>query len=64
MNWQGLFFLTIEHGMSAYLYLAGPDATFFNWEGTLVDAWTNNPDQTQAVQMIADSWLKDNPNKK
>ena len=54
----GLFFLTIEHGMSAYLYISGPNATFFNWEGTLIDAWTNSPDQTQEVQMIADRWLQ------
>ena len=60
----GLFFLTIEHGMSAYLYLAESDATFFNWEGTLIDAWTNKPEQTREVQAIAESWLKGNPDKK
>ena len=59
----GLFFLTIEHGMSAYLYMAGSDATFFNWEGTLIDAWTNDPNQTQEVQMIVDRWLQHNPGK-
>ena len=59
----GLFFLTIKHGMSAYLYMAGPSATFYNWEGTLIDAWTNSPDQTREVQIIADGWLKDKPDK-
>lgn len=59
----GLFFLTIEHGMSAYLYVAGPDATFFNWEGTLVDAWTKDQAQAEQVWVIVDRWLKDNPDK-
>lgn len=59
----GLFFLTIEQGTSAYLYIAGPNATFFNWEGTLIDAWTNAPSHTQEVRLIVDEWLRDNPGK-
>ena len=32
-----------EAGMSAYLYLPGPDATVLLWEGEYMELWTRNP---------------------
>ena len=41
---------------SAYLYFADSGTIFLNWEGTLLDSWTKNPNHTQAALLAEQHW--------
>ena len=63
-EWQelaGLFFLTLDVGGSAYLYAAESGTVFFNWEGTLIDAWTKDANHTEKLRLLEEDWLREHP---